>query len=77
MKITPRSFGELSKDYIMTKTNQIKPPDFETWNTYFNKLYQPDCETSGAKLEYTVHEVQNIETDAIIKLNFKQDYLSR
>ena len=39
----------------------INPIDFETWDAYFNKLYQPDCETSGAKLKYPVHEVQNIE----------------
>ena len=43
----------------------INPIDFETWDTYFNKLYQPDCGTSGANLEYPVHEVQNIDTDAI------------
>ena len=43
----------------------INPIDFETLDTYFNKLYQPDCEPGGEKLEYPVHEVRNIETDAI------------
>ena len=42
----------------------VNPIDFETWDTYFNKLYQPDF-TSRAKLECPVHEVQNIATDAI------------
>ena len=37
-------------------------------DTYFNKLYQPDF-TSRAKLGYPVHEVQNIETDAISSIS--------
>ena len=46
----------------------VNPIDFETWDTYFNKLYQPDF-TSRAKLGYPVHEVQNIETDAISSIS--------
>ena len=62
----PKKFWEIIKK-LRNDQNEpnINPVDFETWDTYFNKLYQPDCVTSGAKLEYPVHEVQNIETDAI------------
>ena len=62
----PRKFWEITKGLRNDQNEpKINPIDFETWDTYFNKLYQPDF-TIRAKLEYPVHEVQNIETDAII-----------
>ena len=61
----PKKFWEIIKG-LRNDQNEpnVNPIDFETWDTYFNKLYQPDF-SSRAKLEYPVHEVQNIETDAI------------
>ena len=61
----PKKFWEIIKGLCNDQNEpNVNPIDFETWDTYFNKLYQPDF-TSRAKLEYPVHEVQNIETDAI------------
>ena len=61
----PKKFWEIIKGLHNDQNEpNINPIDFETWDTYFNKLHQPDF-TSGAKLEYPVHEVQNTETDAI------------
>ena len=61
----PKTFWEIIKGLLNDQNEpNVNPIDFETWDTYFNKLYQPDF-TSRGKLEYPVHEVQNIETDAI------------
>ena len=62
MKITPKSFGKLSKDYVMTKMNQMLIQ--LTLRLGIHTLISCTNLTSLV-LEYPVHEVQNIETDAI------------
>ena len=64
----PKKFWEIIKGLCNDQNEpNVNPIDFEAWDTYFNKLYQPDF-NSTAKLEYPVHEVQNIETDAITSI---------
>ena len=63
---SPKKFWEIIKGLHNDQNEpNTSPIDFETWDTYFNKLYQRDCETREARLEYPVHEVHNIKTDAI------------